>query len=132
MKKLVILLFSLFLISGFEAQSQTADVKIKDIPANAGDEGTTITIGKKGKNSTTSEFQITEGSDELNGDAAPLLKDARNNWKKACEDWKKELKELNSGNQIITMNCGKMDCVTAAMETTCKSNTTHKIRVKIN
>lgn len=130
MKKILTTLTVALLTSSI-GYSQTADIKIKDVPMN--DEGTTISIGKKGtKSDPTIQYQITEGEEEVTGDPAPLLKEARINWKKACDTWKKETKDLNKDNQVITLNCGKMECTTAAMETTCKSNGTHKIKVKMN
>jgi hypothetical protein len=121
MKILVICLS--FIASAAFAQT----MGIKDIPAN-GD--TTIKIQKGAQ--TDSEYQITTGEEEIEGDPAPLLKDARDNWKKACADWKKETKESNSKeNQILSVNCGSMKCGTVAMESTCRSTGTHKMKVKI-
>ncbi len=108
--------------------AQTADIKIKDIPA---DEMTTIEINKKTKVDAKMEYQITEGQEEIAGDPAPLIKDARLNWKKACTEWKNETKELNKGNQVITLSCGSMKCTTTAMETTCNSTGVHKIKIKL-
>lgn len=99
---------------------------IKDIPA---DGDTTIKIEKGGK--TTNKFEITEGTDTIEGDPAPLLKEARTNWKLACTEWKKELKELNKENQVISMSCGTMSCATTAMETTCSSTGKNRIKVKV-
>lgn len=101
---------------------------IKDIPA---DGDTTIKIEKGAK--TDNKFEITEGADTIEGEAAPLLKEARSNWKTACTDWKKEFKDLNkgNGNQIISMGCGTMKCSTTAMETTCSSEAKHKVKVQV-
>ena len=101
-------------------------IGVKDIPA---DGDTTIKIEKGGK--TEAQFEITSGTDEIEGEAAPLLKEARANWKKACTEWKQETKELNKDNQIITLSCGTMKCGTSAMETTCTSEGKHKIKVKV-
>lgn len=95
---------------------------------------TTISI-KKGAapaNPNEARFEITEGNEDLSGDPAPLQKDARANWKKACDEWKKEFRELNKDNQILNMNCGTPQCATTAMETVCKSTTTHKLKVRMN
>jgi hypothetical protein len=112
-----------FLASAALAQT----MGIKDIPAN-GD--TTIKI-QKGANSSDTEYQITNGEDEIEGDPANLLKDARENWKKACADWKKETKEINKDNSIVALNCGSMKCTNEMPETTCRSVGTHKIKVRI-
>ncbi|KHD88100.1 MAG: hypothetical protein OM95_11345 [Bdellovibrio sp. ArHS] len=120
MKKILILVV-LFPFFAF-AQS----VGVKDIPA---DGDTTIEI-KKGKK-TDNEFEIVNGEDEIEGDAAPLLKEARANWKVACADWKKEIKELNKDNQVLSLNCGKMQCSTVAMESTCTSHAKYKMKVRV-
>jgi len=117
------LVMSLSLISSL-ALAQT--MGIKDIPA---DGDTTIKIEKGQK--ANDQYQITEGTDTIEGEAAPLLKDARSNWKTACTDWKKELKELNKENQVISMSCGTMKCSTTAMETTCTSEGKNRIKVKV-
>lgn len=118
------------------AQAQKVGVNIEDVNA---EEGTTIEIKKRsgdayGSIVKPSEplFEITQGEEDLVGDGAPLLKEARNNWKKSCNDWKKEFKEMNKLNQILTMNCGKQVCATEAMETTCSSKATYKLKVRVN
>lgn len=99
---------------------------IKDIPAD-GDTTIKIEKGQKADN----KFEVSEGTDTIEGDPAPLLKDARTNWKLACTEWKKELKELNKENQVISMSCGTMSCATTAMETTCSSTGKNRIKVKV-
>ncbi|MGZ3743702.1 MAG: hypothetical protein ACXWRE_02255 [Pseudobdellovibrionaceae bacterium] len=98
---------------------------LKDIPT---DKETTIRIQKGAEEN---KYEITTGTDVIEGEAAPLLKEARANWKAACTDWKKELKELNKENQVISLSCGTMKCSTTAMETTCTSEGKNKIRVKV-
>ena len=117
--------FAILLILPFLAQAQS--VGVKDIDAADGD--TTIEI-KKGKNSQR-EFEIVTNEDELSGDSAPLLKEARANWKKACTEWKQETKDLNKGNQVLSLSCGKMECSTASMESTCVSTTKYKVKVQV-
>lgn len=129
-----ILTLILFLFS--VAQAQKVGVNIDDVNA---EEGTTIEIKKRsgdayGATVKPNEplFEITQGEEDLVGDGAPLLKEARNNWKKSCNDWKKEFKEMNKLNQILTMNCGKQVCATEVMETTCSSKATYKLKVRLN
>lgn len=117
--------------------SQNVGIKVDDVNA---EEGTTIEIKKgvsKGNSTTITtpsapQFEITQGEESIEGDGAPLLKEARNNWKKACNDWKKEFKEMNKENQILIWNCGKQNCTTEAMETVCSSKATYKLKVKVN
>lgn len=110
----------------FSAVAFAQSVGIKDIPAT-GD--TTIKIEKGAKSENT--YEITSGTDAIEGDPAPLLKEARANWKTACAEWKKETKELNKENRVITLSCGSMKCATSAMETTCVSEGKHKIKVRV-
>jgi hypothetical protein len=121
MKKWIILV-SLFALPAFAQH-----VNVKDIDAS---QDKTIEI----RNGTTNDqFQLTTSTEDIAGDAAPLLTDARTNWKKACADWKKETKDLNreNGNSTVLISCGKMECSTVAMESTCHSTGTNKISVRI-
>lgn len=120
--KLLIVLISLVSLSAFAER-----VDVKDLDHN---QDTTIRI-QKGNTPIDNQYEIVSGDEEIAGDAAPLLQTARANWKTACADWKKETKDLNKENQVLMMNCGKMECSTVAMESTCKSTGTHKIRVKM-
>lgn len=121
MKKLVVLLC--FLGSVVSAQT----MGVKDIPV----EGETTIEIKKGSKQTP-DFEVVTANDEIEGDAAVLVKEARASWKKACSDWKIELKELNKENQVLTMSCGKMQCANSNMEFVCSSKTTAKIKTRIN
>lgn len=121
MRLLVLSLF-LFPVYSFSQVGVRVDAGVK--------EDTTIEV-KKGVTGAA-RFEITEGSVDVDGDASPLLQEARKNWKTACADWKAELKELNKSNQIIVMNCGSMSCSTVAMESTCKSKATYKIKVPVS
>ena len=114
--------FTLMLIScGAMAQS----VGVKDISAQ---EDTTIEIRKGIKTDQT--FEISEGTEDITGDAAPLIQTARANWKTACADWKKEMKE-NKESPVLMSSCGKMTCTTAAMESTCSSVGKYKLKVRV-
>lgn len=123
---LIKLLFSV----GLFVNAETVDVNIKDVDTKQSDGA--IVIRKEPINgSINPQFQITDGDEEIVADSDPLLKQARINWKKSCDDWKKEMKTNNKDNQIISLNCGSMNCTTAAAESTCKSKATYKIKVKI-
>lgn len=118
--------FLVVLISLAATMAFAQSMGIKDIPA---DGDTTIKI-QKGQD-LDKTYEITTGEEEIEGDAAPLLKEARAHWKTACAEWKKDMKELNKENQILSLNCGAMKCSTTAMETTCRSTGTHKLKVKV-
>ena len=116
---ITVLMFSLSTLA------QTAQVR--DIPAD-GDTNISIT---KGKNSQR-DYDITESHEDISGDPQILSKDARDSWKTACADWKKETKENNKGNQIISLSCGSVKCEKKdATEITCVSSGTSKIKTKI-
>lgn len=107
------------------AMAQTANVK--DIPV---DGDTTISVSKGAAKSVG--YEITEASSDLSGDPEPLSKEARASWKKACDEWKKETKELNVDNKILVLNCGSPKCEkTGPTETTCSSKGLYKARVKM-
>lgn len=120
MKKLILILF--LAATGAHAQS----VDVKDVSAH---DDTTIEIRKGHRG--TDKWKITEGQDDIEGDAAPLIQTARANWKTACAEWKREVKELNQENSVIALNCGRMSCKSENMENTCRSTGKYKIKVRI-
>ncbi|MBY0554189.1 hypothetical protein K2P97_06650 [bacterium] len=94
---------------------------------------TTITV-KKGtgnQNQNTKKYEITEGTDDVTGDKAPLRKTAEINWKKACKEWSTEFKEANKENKIISHSCGKMECSKEGVESTCVSKAKYKVKTLI-
>ena len=121
MKLIAAIAFSLS-VSAF---AQTAG--IKDIPA---DGDTTISISK-GKN-TQNEFQITEGNADIAGEPNVMTKEARASWKAECDQWKKEIKELNKDNQVLALTCNTPNCSkNATSETVCTSQGTYKLKTKV-
>lgn len=113
------------------ALAQNVGVQVENANSN---ENTTIEI-KKGSQANTSNgplYQITEGNETVEGDGALLTKEAKKNWKSACNEWKKEFREINKENSILSMNCGQQNCATQSGETTCTSKATYKLKVKIN
>jgi hypothetical protein len=72
---------------------------------------------------------IVDENAPINGDPGPLEKDARANWKKACDDWKKETKELNKGN-VISLSCNTPACsMTDTTSYSCSSTAKYKVKV---
>lgn len=104
-----------------------ANVDVKGVDAG---EDTTIHI-QKGAKPVSAQYEIVQDTDDLAGEPAALLANARKNWDKACQKWKEELKELNKDNQVLSMNCGTSTCTTAAMESTCTSKAKYKLKVKV-
>jgi hypothetical protein len=110
------------------AMAQTAN--INDVPLQ-GD--TTISV-TKGSKAVGPDFEIVKHEAEIEGEPEVLIKEARSSWKKACDDWKKETKELNKDSQVMALtcnspSCGKADNVTTS--TICKSTATYQIKTKI-
>lgn len=121
----------LFLILSFSFLAQAQKASLKDIPADVDGE-TTISISKGTK--AQAEFQISDGSAEVEGDPEILVIAARSSWKKACEQWKTELKELNkeNQNQVLAISCNSPTCVkNETSATICKSQATYKIKTRI-
>lgn len=124
--------FIVALFSSLVVVAQQVDVKGVDTDA----EETTITV-KKGKGGTTATptcqpvFQVENGNEEIVSDGAVMTKGARANWKRSCEEWKKEFRSLNKENRIISMNCGTASCGPEGAETVCKSTATYKVRIKM-
>lgn len=88
---------------------------------------TTISI-TKGVHGAKKRYHIVEGAEDLTGDTDVVRKAAMDSWKKACNEWKTELKELNKNNQLLSLNCGKMTCVKEGVESTCTSKATYKLK----
>ena len=51
------------------------------------------------------EFEFVSDTAEIAGDPHPGLKESYASWKEACENWKKEMKEMNKQNEILSLNC---------------------------
>lgn len=111
------------------AQAQTASVK--DIPADQ-DSETTISVSKGSK--AQAQYEVSSGTAEIEGDPEILTNAARTSWKKACDDWKKETKELNkeSQSQLLAISCNASTCgKNEGSATVCKSVGTYKIKTRI-
>jgi hypothetical protein len=122
-----LLLFLVFSSLSSFAQKAT----ISELPVS---EDTVISI-KKGDSATKSGklFEITEGTGEIAGEPQLLIKEARNAWKKSCDEWKKETKELNKDNKIIILQCNQPKCASLGTEgTVCTSIGNYKIRISVN
>lgn len=107
------------------AFSEEVGVKVDKIST---EKDTTISI-TKGNQNIKKRYHVSEGEEELSGDTNVVRMQAMDSWKKACVDWKKEFKDLNKENQIISMNCGKMSCSKEGVETTCTSKASYKVKL---
>lgn len=105
---------------------------LTDIPVD-GSQTTTIQI-KKGDQTTPEGrevHEILEGNSEVAGDPNPMQKAARESWKKSCDEWKKEVKDLNKDNQVLILDCKSPRCVIESGSTVCKSEASYKLKVKL-
>ncbi len=114
------------------SRAQEPTVSVKDLPLN-GPKTTSITIGKsKPLRSTHPEFTILKGSQELEGEPNANPKDAYQNWKTACTEWKTETQELNKKNEVITLDCGRSKLERAESgQKVYRSSATYQIKVRM-
>jgi hypothetical protein len=117
------LILSVLIISGLQFVSAD-EVGVK-VDTN---QDTTISVKKGSTSSGQKKYSIVEGGHELIGDIDVVAKSAQNNWKSACSDWKKEFRQDNKDNKIISVVCGRMACEKVGVETTCRSEAKYKIK----
>jgi len=104
---------------------------INDIPMN---KNTTISI-KNGEEASKSDkqYEIVEGTGQIEGDPNLLAKDARASWKKTCDQWKKEIRDTNQDNKVMITDCGKVTCAPQGADgQVCHSEGSYKIKTKMN
>ena len=79
----------------FPLVTHAQKVDVKDV--NSGSENTTIKI-EKGPQAVKKQvkWETQEGGGDVEGDSGATTKEAKANWKKACDDWKKEIREDNN------------------------------------
>jgi hypothetical protein len=121
---IVTLLFPVF---GF---AQTVDVNKIDTQTT---EDTTIQI-HKGKTDTlnTPKWDVQDGTADVEGEASATQKDAKKAWTKACNEWKKEFKEDNKDNKVLSVNCGSASCSGEAGSKVCTSKATYKVKTRVD
>lgn len=122
------LLLSLAFASTF-AWAQKAGVKVSDIPTS----GDTSIVIKKGVVNTTlvPDYDVITDKDEIFGDPSTNRSEAYTSWKSACQEWRKEMRDMNKENQILTLNCNSPTLQKDEYIYTFKSMGTFKIRVRI-
>ncbi len=117
MKAILITVTLLFTASAF---AQTGGVNVNEI-----EEGTTTLEIKKtrGEKAKTGDplWEVQDGSADLEGESAATAKEAKDAWKKACNDWKKEFRADNKENKILSINCGSSTCGGEVGQKTCTS-----------
>lgn len=128
--------FLLVLALSLSGAAYAESVDIKDVKSEESTDGSTTTIeikkGKPGQVKTDNQWELTNGDADVEGEAGATTKDAKANWKKACDDWKKEIRGDNKENKIVSLNCGAMSCGGDAGQKICTSKANYKIKTKVN
>ncbi len=104
--------------------SAEVGVKVDKIDSN---QDTTISI-QKGRATVHKRYLLAEGEQEIVGDVDVVRKSAEMNWKKECNEWRKEFRADNRDNKIISVSCGRMKCNKDGVETTCASTAKYKVK----
>jgi hypothetical protein len=127
-----LLLISAVALCGSFAAAQ--NVNVDSIDANQ--DGTTTIQIKKSKNDEPdkkeNKWEVSDGNADVEGEPAATAKEARVTWKKACDDWKKEVRSDNKENKVLALNCGTASCGGDAGSKTCTSKGTYKIKTRID
>ncbi len=120
MKKLVLTILTIAL--AHTAHAEEVGVKVDT------SQDTTISVKKGPQADAKKKYSVVEGEHEVVGDKDVIAKSAEKNWKLACTEWKKEFRQDNKDNKIISVVCGRMVCDKEGVESTCKSQAKYKIK----
>ena len=105
MKNLWVVLLIAGIPNLYAAETMDTSLKLKGTPTD----GDTSIMIKKGPlpNLKEKRYEIISETQEVLGDPGPD-REAYANWKTACADWKKEIKELNNtaDSKVVSANCG--------------------------
>lgn len=126
----IVVLMTSALLSG-TALADKPKVKVSDID---GSQDTTISIRKGALPSEEKiRYEIISGTDELIGDPAAGKSNAYKAWKTACTEWKKDFREDNRENRILSISCGaaKISPGESLGEYVYKSMTSYRMRVRM-
>jgi hypothetical protein len=96
------------------------------------DQDSTIVIRKGDKaKSMEPDYRIDSGSEEISGEPVVGQQESYDSWKKACADWKKDMREMN-GKSLITLSCGTPHASRDSSSRVTQTSTgTYKIKVRI-
>lgn len=118
----------LWVLFPFFAAAQSVDVN--DVSTQESD-STTIEITKGKNDLKDKDWEVVEGAVPINGDPAPMSKAARRNWQKACNEWKKEFREDNKENRVISVSCGSPECSGPVGQKSCASTARFQVKTRI-
>jgi hypothetical protein len=77
------------------------------------------------------QFEIVDGTNEVEGEPGQDTSGARSKWQKSCDVWKGETKDLNKMNQVVSMSCGSPSCAFQENGTyICSSTAAYKIKIE--
>jgi hypothetical protein len=106
-------------------------VSVRGLPAGQDSQDSTITIRKADPARLEPDYRIESGEEEISGEPVAGQDESYKSWKAACNDWKKEMREMN-GKSLVTLNCGtphpKRD---KSMRVTQTSTGSYKLKVRI-
>jgi hypothetical protein len=111
------------------SRAEGPSVAVTGVPA---DQDTTISI-RKGERARSSEpeYHIESGSSPISGDPVMGQQESYEAWKKACNEWKKDMREMN-GKGLIALSCGTPTATTDSSGRKTQSSTgTYKIKVRM-
>jgi hypothetical protein len=75
------------------------------------------------------QFEVVDVSGLIAGEPQIDADDARASWKRACQDWKAETKDLNKKNEVLGINCNSPACsIVDAAKTQCSSTGSYKVK----
>jgi hypothetical protein len=81
-----------------------------------------------GASTSNIKYEIFEDSSTVEGEPSVLDNESRQNWRAACNIWKKDRPD---GAQLLTADCGAPECTKANYQTICSSVASRKLRVRM-
>lgn len=112
------------------AQGEETSVQVKTGEKLSSDSSDAITV-KKGL-IREPDFEIINGESEIFGEPEMGLKEAFQTWKTACTAWKKEMKDQNTENNILALNCNAPSATRDKVGSNIyRSVGTYKLKVRI-
>jgi hypothetical protein len=119
----------------FSALASAQTIDVNGLKTDS-DSSTTIKIEKGKPGETAAEpkkqWEVQDGTADVEGETSATAKDAKTAWKKACDDWKKEFREDNKENKILSMSCGSANCSGEAGSKICTSRATFKVKTRVD
>ena len=122
------IVMSLTFLMALNGLAQGPKVKVGDILT---DEDTSVYIRKGIPLNMGPEFEIVSGSSEITGEPMAGSKESYASWKTACDDWKKETREMNKENAILALGCNSATKTQENGQQVYRSTGTYKLKVRV-